>query len=70
MLVMVTAASVQDRDGGRQLIWRLRGAFPGVRLVWADGGYAGKLVTWAGAVLGVAVDIVNKPKGQRGFEVL
>jgi hypothetical protein len=22
-------------------------AFPKIRLAWADGGYAGKLVTWA-----------------------
>jgi len=26
-------------------------AFPSVRLTWADGGYAGKLVTWAKARL-------------------
>jgi len=27
--------------------WNLRKAFPSVRLTWADGGYAGKFVTWA-----------------------
>lgn len=70
LLVMVTPASVADRDGGCQLIWRLRRAFPGVRLVWADGGYAGKLVVWALEVLGIVVEIVRKKEGQRGFEVL
>ena len=47
LVVMVTVASVQDRDGGRDVLARLRAALPGVSLVWADGGYAGKLVEWA-----------------------
>ena len=45
--MLVTAASVQDRDAARPLLWNLRRAFPTVKLAWADGGYAGKLVTWA-----------------------
>jgi len=36
--VLVTPASVQDRDGGRRLLWRLRRHFPTLRLVWADAG--------------------------------
>ena len=47
LTVLVTAASVQDRDAAKPLLWNLRKAFPSVRLAWADGGYAGKLVTWA-----------------------
>jgi len=49
--VMVTAASVHDRDGARPLLWRLAAAFRTISLVWADGGYAGKLVTWAAGTL-------------------
>ena len=45
--MLVTAASVQDRGAARPLPWNLRRAFPSVKLAWADGGYAGKLVTWA-----------------------
>jgi transposase len=58
--VLVTPASTQDRDGGRRLLWRLRRQFPTMRLVWADAGYAGKLVTWAQQVLTLAVQIVRK----------
>ncbi len=47
LTVLVTAASVQDRDAARPLLWNLRRAFPAVKLAWADGGYAGKPVTWA-----------------------
>src|SRR5215216_4849894 len=46
LVVLVTAASTQDRDAARALLWRLRVAQRRVRLVWADAGYAGKLVVW------------------------
>ena len=42
---MITAASIQDRDAARPLLWNMRRAFPAVKLSWVDGGYAGKLVT-------------------------
>jgi transposase len=45
--VLVTAADVQDRDGARPLLERLRATCPRIALVWADGGYAGQLVAWA-----------------------
>ena len=38
--------------------------------VFADGGYAGKLVTYARQVLRLAVELVTKPDDQRGFAVL
>ena len=48
LAVLVTAASVQDRDAAKPLLWNLRHTFPTVKLAWADGGYAGKLVTHLG----------------------
>jgi len=47
MVVLVTAASVQDRDGGRRVLDRAKMAMPSMVLVCADGGYAGRLVAWA-----------------------
>jgi transposase len=47
LCVSVTAASVQDRDGAVTLLARLREKFSTTALVWADGGYAGRLVSWA-----------------------
>jgi len=70
LVVLVTAASVQDRDAARRLLWRLRRQFRGIPLVWADGGYAGKLVAWAAATLHLVVQIVRKRPGQHTFEVL
>jgi transposase len=47
LAVIITMASVQDRDGAREVLDRLRFAMPSVALIWADGGYAGQFVTWA-----------------------
>ena len=70
LVVVVTAACVQDRDAGQRLLWRLRSGYRGVRLVWADGGYAGKPMAWATGVLRLTVEIVRKRPGQSTFEVL
>ena len=60
LAVLVTAASVQDRDAGHRLLALLRERFSTITLVWADGGYAGRLVAWAGAVLALIVTIVKR----------
>ena len=70
LLVMVTTASVQDRDGARSVLAAMATAYPAVTLVWADGGYAGKLVEWAKAAARIVLEFVKKSEGQRGFEVL
>jgi transposase len=70
LVVLVTAASVADRDGGRGVLHRARMAMPSLALVFADGGYAGRLVTWAAQRLRIVVDLVRKPAGQRGFAIL
>jgi putative transposase len=70
LAVLVTAAGVQDRAAGYTLMWLVRTIFPIVKLVWADGSYASKLVDWAAARLGPCVQIVSKLAGQVGFTVL
>jgi len=70
LTVLVTAASVQDRDAAKPLLWNLRRAFPSVALAWADGGYAGKLVTWAKTALHLTLEIVRRPDDLHAFKVL
>jgi transposase len=70
LTVLVTAACVQDRDAARPLLWNLRKAFPSVKLAWADGGYAGKLVTWARTRLRLTLAIVRRPDDLHTFQVL
>jgi len=66
--VVITAASVQDRDAARPLLWNTRRACRRVRLVWADAGYTGKLTTWA-AALKMTLQIVAK-RDPHTFEIL
>lgn len=68
--VMVCAASVQDRDGAKATLLGTYLSAVRCRFVFADAGFAGRLVEWAARVLGIAVDIVRKPEGQKGFRVL
>jgi putative transposase len=65
--VVITAASVQDRAAARPLLWNTHRACRGVRLVWADAGYTGKLADWA-ASLKMTLQIVAK-HDPRAFEV-
>ena len=66
--VVITAACVQDRDAARPLLWNTRRACRGVRLVWADAGYTGKLATWA-AAMKMTLQIVAK-RDPHAFEIL
>jgi transposase len=70
LVIVVTAASVQDRDGARPLLWQLAAGYRTVALVWADGGYAGKLVSWAKDTLRRTVQIVRRPGNLHTFKVL
>lgn len=81
MLVMVTADSVQDRDGAKIVLkalferikkpryahwWR----FCRLELIWADGGYRGELVEWVKRKMGWTLQIVERLGDQQGFVLL
>jgi transposase len=70
LTVLVTAASVQDRDAAKPLLWNLRRAFPQITLAWAGGGYAGKLASWAKTALSLTLEIVRRPGDLHAFKVL
>lgn len=70
LAVCVTPASVQDRDGAHPLLALLRERFSTIRLVWADGGYAGRLLAWASSTLRLAVTVVKRSDDTTGFVVL
>ncbi|WP_062993998.1 IS5 family transposase [Nocardia anaemiae] len=68
LAVVVTAASIQDRDGAVGLLALMRERFFTITLAWADAGYTGRLVIWAEKVLHLAVAIVKRT--DPGFVVL
>lgn len=70
LAVVVTAASIQDRDGAHRLLVALRARLSTVSHVWADGGYAGRLLPWTRKVLSFVVEVVKRTDNVAGFLVL
>jgi transposase len=70
LAVEVHGADVQDRDGAKGVLKRSRRRFPFVERVFADGGYAGKLVSWARDKTHVVLEIVRRMPWMKGFVVL
>lgn len=66
---MVHPANIQDRDGGKWLIEQLGTRWRRLRVIWADGGYAGRFVDWAIGWYGRVVEIVKRTESHT-FEVL
>jgi putative transposase len=73
LAVVVTAASVQDRDGAMSLLDVLRHRFARLRVIWADQAYAGELSAWVWGLRPwrrVRLEIVKRPEGIKGFLLL
>jgi transposase len=68
LVVVVTAASVQDSVGGKQVLNHLALKYPSASTTWVDGGYNNAVVNH-GALLGINVDVVKRPT-VKGFHVL
>ena len=71
VVAIVHAAGIQDRDGAVPLLASIRSAFPWLRHVFADGGYAGdKLKTALGNLGRWTLAIVKRAADADGFQVL
>ena len=69
-MALVHAGNIQDRDGARLVLDRLGQRFGRLRLIWADGGYAGQLVASVKKVYHRTLEIVKRPDDLTGFVVL
>jgi transposase len=68
---LVHAADIQDRDGAPALLASIRSAFPWLRHIFADGGYAGPKLEAALAKLGQwTMEIVKRSDAAKGFVLL
>lgn len=70
LMVVVHQASIQDRDGAKLVLEKVKGLFPRLKLIWADGGYAGKLVDWVKEQFQWVLEIVRRSDDAKGFQVL
>jgi hypothetical protein len=67
LAVVITAASVQDRDAARPLLWNLHRACRPIRLIWADAVYTGKLSGWAASLkMAICIMAGRNPHALRG----
>ena len=71
MRVVIHSAGMQDRDGAALVLDKIRGRFPWLQLIWADGGYHARQVDAAVAKIPVLrLEIVKRSDDMKGFVVL
>jgi putative transposase len=71
LAVVVHSAGTQDRDGAKAVLDRIKQEHPQrLALVWADGGYAGKLIEWVRTECGLVLEIVKRSDDVKGFKLL
>lgn len=69
LLVLVTSASTQDRDGGLDLCVDLQQKYAQIKKIWADQSYAGELADFIRQHFPFDLEIVKGSADQRGFQV-
>ena len=73
LIAVVHPADVQDRDGARLVLKLLQHTFTRLKLIWADGGYAGQLLTWVQRLRPrnrLEMEIVKRSDDVKGFKLL
>ncbi|NOQ77066.1 MAG: transposase [Methylococcaceae bacterium] len=68
---MVTAASVQERDGAKRLLNSLTGSCKKIRRIWVDGGYRGaNMMEWVAQRFHIVLHAILRSDDTKGFELL
>jgi putative transposase len=73
LVAIVHPANIQDRDGAKLVLEKIKNQFHHLRLIWADGGYAGQLIEWLWGLrkrAKVQIEIVKRSDDIKGFKVL
>jgi putative transposase len=69
--VIVSEASVGDREGAAWLLLAIVGLFTRLKLIWVDGGYAGvDFAAWVKRWIGVRLAVVEHDPNTKGFQKL
>jgi putative transposase len=66
LAVVVHAADIQDRDEARSVLAGVKGCFPRLKKVLADGIYNGEIDGWAKAFGGWVLEVVPTPERKKG----
>ena len=68
--VLVHPADITESEGAEWLLGQHHHSFPRLETVRADQGYKGWLLEWAKRHTNLAIEIIEKPAGQKGFAVI
>ena len=66
----VQPADRPDGDGAKWVLQKVAVTATRLTLIWADGGYAGKLIAWVKDICGWRLEIVKRSDDAKGFEVV
>jgi putative transposase len=70
LVVLITAGSVQDRDGAVPVLQEAHREYPTLKKVWVDGAYNGKVVDDVESKTGITIEMVKRSDDMKGFVVL
>lgn len=70
LIAKVLTADIQDRDGAQLLFSEIKEQMPRLQLIWADGGYRGKLIVWVAIKCLWMLEIVKRNDNLKIFQVL
>jgi len=70
MAMVVHSAGIQDRDGAKLVLARVRRVWTRLQWIWADGGYAGQLQAWAWQCGAWVLAIVKRNETVKGWQLL
>jgi putative transposase len=72
--VVVHCAGLPDCHGAKLVFLKMRDRFPRLKLIWADGAYAGTLIAWLASLTcsigSWVLQIVKRSDDVKGFVVL
>jgi transposase len=70
-VVVVHSAAIQDREGAKLVLDKIRRCFPWLDLIWADGGYnAWQVDTAVAKMPQLRMEIAKRSDDMKGFVVL
>jgi len=70
LAVLVTPASVQDRDGAVPVLREVHREYPTVSKVWVDGAYTGQVIADLRIETSIDIEMVKRTDDVKGFVVV
>ena len=70
LVVLVTPASIQDRDGAVPVLREAHREYPTLSKVWVDGAYTGQVIDELRTETGIDIEMVKRTDDVKGFVVV